>query len=133
MARVTNFIYCMNSFSTEEGANAMGVLTSFSPQYIPGEFSFSVLCSIVDIEEGNHKINLIFIDPKDKILLNITGNIQFIKDDSTIPSEYSGINVCANLMNVLMEESGLYRTIVQIDEDDCGSFEIFVKGKNLRL
>lgn len=56
MTQVKNFIYCLNSNTNEVEANAIGVLSAITPEYIPGTFSFSILCSIVDLEDGNHNI-----------------------------------------------------------------------------
>ena len=56
MAQVKNFIYCLNSNTNEVEANAIVVLSAITPEYIPGTFSFSIFCSIVDLEDGNHNI-----------------------------------------------------------------------------
>lgn len=42
MIKISNFIYCLNSVTTEEEANALGVLSAITPEFIPGSFSFSV-------------------------------------------------------------------------------------------
>ncbi len=133
MARVANFIYCMNAYATNEGANAAGILTALSPKYIPGEFSFSILCSLVDLEEGDHEIVFQFSNPDDQILANVRGDLTVKKnEDENIPREYRGMNVCVNLMNILMQKAGLYKTKVMIDGKNSGDFEIFVQAKNER-
>jgi hypothetical protein len=71
MARITNFIYCMSANTSDIEANALGILSAITPEYVPGSFSFSVLCSIVDIENGTHNIAMKFLNPSGDILVNI--------------------------------------------------------------
>lgn len=131
MAKIVNFIYCMNSNTSDTETNAMGIMSAITPEYVPGAFSFSVLCSIVDLENGNHNINMQFINPKGTILVNVDGNIPYEQNKETnLPKEYLGINISTNWQNVVLEESGLYKTIVKVDGVECGTYEIYVKGKN---
>ena len=52
------------------------------------------------------------------------------KKEVNLPKQYKGVNISSRWQNVLLEESGLYKTNVQVDDVDCGTFEIYVKGKN---
>lgn len=131
MAHVNNFIYCLNSNTNEVEANALGVLSAITPEYVPGTFSFSILCSILDLEEGNHDISIQFIDPSEDVLVNIEGTTTYKKTkDTNLPKEYLGINISSNWQNVVLKESGVYYSRVAIDGENCGKFEIYVKGKN---
>ena len=55
MATLTNFIYCLNAERVSsgdgngEGINAMGIMSTLMPEFVPGTFSFSVIFSILDI------------------------------------------------------------------------------------
>lgn len=51
MSKVSNFIYCMNSNTSDTEANALGVISAITPDYVSGAFLFSVLCSILDMED----------------------------------------------------------------------------------
>lgn len=131
MAKVTNFIYCLNSNTSDVEANALGVLTALTPDYIPGAFSFSVLCSILDVDNGNHNVNMQFVNPAGKVIVDIQGIVPYdFNCANNLPKEYSGINISSNWQNVLLETSGLYKTIVRWDGEECGTFEIYVRGKN---
>lgn len=79
MAKVSNFLYCLNTITNENEANVLGVLSAITPEYIPGTFSFSVFCSILDLSIGNHIVKMQFKSPNDKILVNIEGMIPYEK------------------------------------------------------
>jgi hypothetical protein len=131
MARITNFIYCMSANTSDIEANALGILSAITPEYVPGSFSFSVLCSIVDIENGTHNIAMKFLNPSGDILVNIDCSVPYEKiSETNLPNEYLGINISSNWQNVVLKESGLYKTVVNVDGEECGTYEIYVKGKN---
>lgn len=131
MARISNFIYCLNSVTNENEANVLGVLSAITPEYIPGAFSFSVFCSILDLSDGPHTIKMQFKNPDEEVLVNIEGMIPYEKQsDSNLPQEYVGINISSILQNVIFKKSGLYKTVVIVDDIECGTYKIFVKGKN---
>ena len=131
MAKVSNFIYCMNSDTSDIEANAFGVISAITPDYVPGAFSFSVLCSILDLENGNHSVRMRFINPKETVLVDVKIEVPYEeKKEVNLPKQYKGVNISSRWQNVLLEESGLYKTSVQVDDVDCGTFEIYVKGKN---
>ena len=131
MAKISNFIYCMNSITTEQDSSLHGVVSALTPDYIPGAFSFSIFCSIIDLSEGNHDIELIFADPNGNELVRLQGPIPMQFDQaSNLPQEYMGVNLSSNWQNVVFKEEGLYRTSVKVDGHLCGVYEIYVKGKN---
>lgn len=131
MIKISNFIYCLNSVTTEEEANALGVLSAITPEFIPGSFSFSVLCSILGLEDGNHNIKMQFFSPSGETLVNVDGVIPYErKTDNNLPVDQIGINISTVWQNVTFKESGIYKTIVTVDDVEYGTYEIFVKGKN---
>ena len=131
MARVSNFIYCLNTITSENEANVFGVLSAITPEYVPGTFSFSVFCSILDLNVGNHIVKMQFINPDEEVLLDIEGTIPYEEQcNSNLPQEQMGINIGSSWQNVVLKKSGVYKTVVTIDGIECGTYEIFVKGKN---
>ena len=131
MAKISNFIYCLNSTASDNEANAMGVVSALTPDYLPGAYSFSILCSILDLEEGLHRINFKFKTPEDVTLVEVEGEIPYeLEENSNLPRQYVGINIISDWQNVVFEKSGLYKTVVSIDGVESGIYEIFVKGKN---
>jgi hypothetical protein len=98
-----------------------------SLRQIPSIFSFSVLCSIVDVGVGNHNIVMQFINPSGETLVNIDSVIPYeSKENMEKPQNYSGINISSNWQNVMIDEPGQYRTVVKFDGIDCGTYEIRV-------
>lgn len=131
MARISNFIYCLNSIASDTEANAYGILSAITPDFVPGSFSFSVLCSILGLENGNHSIKMQFIAPDEEVLVDINGVIPYErKTDNNLPEDQIGLNISTAWQNVTFKCSGMYTTVVKIDDIDCGSYHIFVKGKN---
>lgn len=129
--RVSNFIYCLNAVTSDVEANAFGVLSAITPDFVPGSYSFSVLCSILGLEDGNHNIKMQFIAPDGEILVSIDGIIPYERrTDSNLPAEQAGINISSSWQNVTFKQAGMYKTIVTVDNYKCGMYEIFVKGKN---
>lgn len=132
MAKIENFIYCLN-INTEDGrTDIVGVLNSITPEYIPGLFSFSISFALVDIEEGEHKLDVKFKDPDKNVIAGIdNAPIIYKKDEnSNLPDAQMGINVAAGMQNVDFKKSGLYSTEVILDGTSIGEYHIFVKGKN---
>jgi hypothetical protein len=131
LAKVTNFIYCLSSNTSDTEANALGVLSVISLNHIPSTFSLSVLCSIIDVGAGKHNIIMQFISPSGKTLVNIDSVIPYERTDNMeILQKYSGINISSNWQNIVIDEPGQYRTVIKFDGIDCGSYDISVVDDN---
>lgn len=139
-ARVTTFIYCLGTTSMEgENApiNAMGVLSTLNPEYIPSTFSFSIILGIRGIDiTSNHKLTLIFkeaIDEGENLVeakdIPILAE-QLQKADSNLPVDQRGIILGMDLRNVVFKQEGNYCTEVILDEEKLGVFDIYAKAKH---
>lgn len=131
MPIIKNFLYCLNSDNTPGKNNVMGVLSTISPEYIPGLFSFAVNFSILDLSEGQHTFSLKFKNPSGKIINEIPNqDITYEKDPSSnLPDEYLGLTIGVGMQNVELETSGLYCTDIFLDDKLLGSYDIYIKGK----
>lgn len=132
MAEIKNFIYCLN-INTEDGrTDLVGVLNTITPEYIPGLFSFSISFALLDIEEGEHILNVKFKDSDKNTIAGIDGAIiQYKRDEnSNLPDSQMGVNVAAGMQNVDFKKSGLYSTEIMLDGISIGEYPIFAKGKN---
>ena len=140
MAKLTNFIYCLNAqrVSADDGKgdsiNAMGVLSALTPEFVPGTFSFSIIFSVLDIDiSGNNTIQIIFARDGEKENLVDSGVIAIPpiadEDEVGLPGEYKGLNMSLDFRNVIFESDGLYNTSVFFNNELLGNAPVYVKGK----
>lgn len=140
MANLTNFIYCINAerVSSSDGKgdsiNAMGVLSTLTPEFVPGTFSFSIIFSVLDVNvSGNNTIQIIFSkDGEEKGLVDsgiITIPPMPDNDKIGLPNEYKGLNMSMDFRNVIFEVEGLYNTAVFFNGQLLSNNPIYVKGK----
>ena len=131
MAKIRNFIYCLNVDITEDGrTDIRGFLDSMMPEYIPGLFSFSIHFSIVDISDGHHEVGVSFKNEDGTINTDV-GNISidYKKDEKiNMPREEVGVNLTVALQNIEFKKSGKYYTQVTVDGEDGGCYPIYVRG-----
>lgn len=140
MAKLTNFIYCINAERVPsndgkgDSINAIGVLSALTPEFVPGTFSFSIIFSILDIDvSGNNAIQIILSKKgEDKPLVD-SGiiNLPSMPDTNEIglPSEYKGLNMSMDFRNVIFETEGTYNTAVFFNGQLLANNPIYVKGK----
>lgn len=132
MAKIKNFVYCLNINAIDGKIDIIGLLNAITPEYIPGLFSFSINFTLSNITEGEHYLIVKFKNPDKEVIAGIDNAIVSYKKDesSNLPDEYMGINVAAGLQNVNFKKSGLYSTEVILDGESIGEYCIFAKGKN---
>lgn len=131
MPKITHFIYCLNSIASDEKTDVSGILSAITPSHIPGDFSFSILCSIMNLSDGFHDVEVKFFSPSKKILAKLDGVVPFTFDQKlNVPREYIGVNISANFQNIFFEETGLYKSFVVVDGEEFGPFEIYAKGRS---
>lgn len=139
MATLANFLYCLNAERNQgpqgqgESINAMGVLTVFTPEFVPGTFSFSILFSVLDIDANtNGQIKVVFKNDKGNELIN-TGDITIppVPTDVGVqlPSKYVGYNLSMDFRNVVFECEGEYATDIYFNGVLLGTNPIYVKGR----
>lgn len=139
MARLANFLYCLNAERQQdpqgkgESINAMGVLTVLIPEFIPGLFSFSIIFSVLDIDpHSDSQIKVAFKDNAGNVLTD-TGNITLppmpADPDIHLPSKYVGYNLSMDFRNVVFENEGEYTTEVYFNNVLLSTTPIFVKGR----
>ena len=132
MAKLKNFIYCLNVNAENGRTDVIGVLNAMTPEYIPGLYSFSINFALLGIDEGEHLLVVKFKDPDNNVIAGIDNETILYKKDekSNLPNEEMGISVAAGLQNVNFKTSGIYTTEVILDGTLMGEYQIFAKGKN---
>ena len=138
MARLGNFIYCLNAERVPavngkgDTINAMGVLSALTLEFMPGTFSFSIIFSVLDADASQRNEIQIIFSKKDTVLID-SGVISIPPIESTdnydLPKEYKGLNMSMDFRNVIFKEEGLYQTKVMFNGQEVGINEIYVKGK----
>lgn len=138
MARLGNFIYCLNAERVPavngkgDTINAMGVLSALTLEFMPGTFSFSIIFSVLDADASQRNEIQIIFSKADTVLID-SGVISIPPIESTdnydLPKEYKGLNMSMDFRNVIFKEEGLYQTKVMFNGQEVGINEIYVKGK----
>lgn len=138
MARLGNFIYCLNAERVPaangkgDTINAMGVLSALTLEFMPGTFSFSIIFSVLDADASQRNEIQIIFSKEDTVLID-SGVISIPPIESTdnydLPKEYKGLNMSMDFRNVIFKEEGLYQTKVMFNGQEVGINEIYVKGK----
>lgn len=141
MADLTNFIYCINAEripsknGKTDSVNAIGVLSSLTPEFVPGTFSFSIIFSVLDIDiSGNNTVQITFFREGEQENLVDSGVITIPplspdSDDIQLPPKYQGLNMSMDFRNVIFEQEGLYNTKVIFNDQVLAIKPIYVKGK----
>ncbi len=136
-AKVTTFIYCLGTTNMEgefAPINAMGVLQTLTPEFIPSTFSFSIILGIRGIDNScNHILDIIFKDSSENALVEAK-NIsvlaeQFGDGKSNLPKEQRGLMLGMDLRNVIIKQEGVYYTEIFFDGKKLGVFDIYAKAK----
>lgn len=141
MAKLSNFLYCLNVeskpgvHSSEASINAIGVLPTLNPEFVPGAFSFSIVFSIWDFDETLcNQIKIVFKDQMNNELVN-TGNIVLPQKSAEKSVKLFPQYVCYNLSmdfrNVVFEKEGEYITDIYFNDNLLGSNPIYVRGRRL--
>lgn len=134
MARVDNIIFCLKIHNLEDqGVNAVTVLSAITPEFIPGQFSFAVIISLLDLDyETNHVFSVEFLAPDGEKIINIENQPLPNQPigDSNLPNEYKGINIAMEWANVKLLSSGLYTLKFLYDGNEIKEKGIYIKGKN---
>ena len=140
MVKLKNFLYCAVTRnevrkSGEPPVTVVdGVLNALTPDFIPGNYSFSVVFSILNLQrDEDYVVRLSFMNDKGDEIVK-TDNVALDsnpKNAFDIPNEYFGYNVCIDLRNVLLEHEGKYCAKVYINEKEEGEYPIYIKGKKV--
>ncbi|HBA46225.1 MAG TPA: hypothetical protein DCZ91_00165 [Lachnospiraceae bacterium] len=140
MAKLTNFIYCINAerVAANDGSgnsiNAIGVMSALTPEFVPGTFSFSIIFSILDMDiSGNNTVQIVFSKDGERNILVDSGIIAIPPmpdvDEVGLPNEYKGLNLSMDFLNVIFESEGLYSTSISFNGQLLATNSIYVKGK----
>lgn len=134
MPKVTTLFYCEDVNKNNNHIQINNPLNIFTPVYVPGMFSFSIVASILDIDENPFKIQLKFINQTNNKVLIDTNEIfvnenNFVRDPG-LPDKMQGFWIDLNFKNVVLDNEGEYVTEVYLNGKLDGEFPILVKQVN---
>ena len=139
MPEIKNFIYCMGTKSdTRPGeerrvTSVEGIQNCLLPDYIPGNFSFSIVFSLLDLEPGEeYCVEVSFNHENEEVArvedIQLTGRID---NKYNVPEKFFGYQIAIDFRNVLLNEEGVYHTIVSLNGEEKGDYPIYVKAKQV--
>jgi hypothetical protein len=137
MPKITTFFFCEEAQPNNQTGklNVSGPLHVFTPAFVPGMFSFSVVIGImgIDLTQRSHKLRIIMTGPNKELdpVIN-TQDIDMFKQDGevvySLPPEYRGLFINIDFRNVVFREEGLYNTEIYLDGELLGNSEVPVIG-----
>ncbi len=130
MTRISDIIFCLNASGNQErGMCANGILTSITPEQLPGQFSFAVIVTFLGLDASKpHRIKVELFN-ESEITASIEGAMPIVKDKTCLPADYKGLNLKMDWNRVKFETGGEYTLTVAVDGVMLGEKKIFVMAK----
>ncbi|PHU34449.1 DUF6941 family protein [Pseudobutyrivibrio ruminis] len=131
MAYISSFTYCENvqiDYSPEGPRQQLiNTLQILAPVAIPGNYSFTIVCSISDIGESKYNVlRVLFKDDRDEIV-NDTGDINFEAPEEQLKNNLGGMQFNLDMRNIVLKREGIHSTIVLFNGEELGTYKIMVK------
>jgi hypothetical protein len=103
----------------------------FNPEYVPGLYSFSVACGLLEINTTkDHTVRLVFTKEGENETLVETGELPVVLANPDGKNDSSGALLFSiDFRNVALKSIGNYKTDVFIDKELIGSCPIEVRKK----
>ena len=131
VAYISSFVYCDN---IQQGTTAdnkpmthiLNPLQVLSPDSLPGNFSFSIMCNISGFDaEQENVFNLQFISPIGEVIQN-TGDIPIKLPVEVLAQQKkpNAMQMCMDFRNVVIREYGEHVTVIRMNDDVIGEFRI---------
>ncbi|MDO4816675.1 MAG: hypothetical protein Q4A83_08810 [Bacillota bacterium] len=130
MTRISDIIFCMNASSTQaRGMCANGILTSITPEQIPGQFSFAVIVTFLGLDASKpHRIKVEMFN-ESEVTASVEGPMPIVHDKTGLPDDYKGLNLKMDWNKVKFCTGGEYTLTVAVDGIMLGEKKVFVMAK----
>lgn len=130
MAKVVSYLLAVNSQNVAAGNGGViqqliGPLIVLRPKYIPSEYSFSIALGINDLDKKtDNRLRISITSPSGRQVLD-TGYVDLpdLPVDSPLPVKYQGFSLTLPIQNATLDQEGLYKMTVHINEDENIIFE----------
>jgi hypothetical protein len=140
MPYLSTFVYCEGITVTPQKSGQIVSLTNpqhiFTPDYIPGQFSFGISFGILDLDvkTKEYAARYVFKGPDGKIIVD-TQKIILSRDNVEtppfdLPNDMHGVIMNLDFRNVPLKEEGVYESEIFIDDISLGVRKIKIVGKN---
>lgn len=133
-AHISSFVFCdtIQVQLTEQGPRYQIVspLQALTPIAIPGNFSFSISCSILGFDENTeHELSIYFSSPDDTVIAKPIDRLIFTPN--TISKGISSLKIPSvtfniDLRNIVLNQEGTYKASVLFDQKSIGEYPIEV-------
>lgn len=135
--RILSFIYSTGFRQTGEVGDALGILNTIRPGYLPNNFSFFIIAIIQGIDsEAINRLKVAFVDTKEnKTLLETdyfeipVGPVDLV---NPLPKEAHILNFQLDLRNIQFENEGWHKSVVFFNDEVIHEAYIYVAGKKLK-
>lgn len=127
MAFITSFTYCneVHTIMTPQGPQIQigAQLRAITPFAIPGNFTFSIVCDISDLNpDENNKMQIKFEAPDESILYD-TGVIT-VPTKTAQGSKMNAVQFNLEMRNVIFKLAGIYTTKIYVNNEELGAYKI---------
>ena len=121
MPKVSNFVYCLEAKreedSTNKRLNANGIFSTLILDFMPSNFSFSIVFSVIDVDfDEDNKIRVCFKKKNEKAFIIDTGDIKITLEESLDP--VFGVDVSFDFRNVAFQEEGDYESKIYLNGEE---------------
>ncbi len=130
MAIITNFIFCENSRSDENGnTTIVNILNYFSLSILPTQFTFDLYFTVAKFETSNHKIKFFMFDSDNNVLAETPNiDVKLVKTSDTI-DDVNFVNFTLNLRNIVLKKEGECVAKIFFDDELVGEKHIYAHKK----
>ena len=131
MEYISSFTYCdtIQTEMTPQGPRhqIMNPLQVLNPVAIPGNFSFSIACSIAGFDDSKENcVSIIFVSPTGVEVYN-TGEVRFqVPQEQVKANGLASMQFNLDIRNLVLKVRGLYSTKVLFNDDELGEYKIQV-------
>lgn len=132
MAYISSFVYCdsIQMQITPQGPKSQIVnpLQILSPVAIPGNYSFSISCTLAGFDASiENDVRIQFVSPSETTLYD-TNKVNFkIPSEQLQDGKSATMQFNLDLRNLVFKESGIYTTKIWMNDNLLGEYKIEVK------
>ena len=140
MASISSFMLCDSSQNLPNGQGGFvqqltGPVTTVRPQFIPGNYSFSVSVGVIGVDmQKENSMRFVLKEPSGKVLNDLDeAPLPVAGPDNKLPKEYGGFVACIDFRNAVIQEEGVYSLEVYVNSELIGTKNIPVYGRSVGL